>query len=172
MSTTKRISGNYTLQSVNPTDSISINTTLVTINGNLVVIGNSTTVESSSVRVFNANVVLNAGLSPGNVSNPVGAYIINDRGSNSNVAIRWNETTATWQLTNDGATYGNIATAGTTMANINITGHTVYDTANTVTVYTGAVASGKSGVYVDNTNGTNNELVTKSAAVAFSIIFG
>jgi hypothetical protein len=90
----------------------------------------------------------------------------------ANTAIRWNESTTSWQLTNDGTNYYNIQTAGGVAGNINITGVTIYDTANTVTLYTGTVSSGKSGLYVDNTNGSQNELATKSAAVAFSIIFG
>jgi len=172
MSTVKNINGNYTINSLN-SGVVTYNTPLVTINGNLIVMGNTTSLASTTVSVFNANVVLNAGLSPANVSNPVGAYIINDRGSNSNVAIRWNETTATWQLTNNGSTYANIATSAAG-GNINITGVTLYtdSTRGTVQVFANTAGSGGSGVYVTNTQTTGAELVTKAKAVAYSIVFG
>jgi hypothetical protein len=90
----------------------------------------------------------------------------------ANVTLRWSESNAHWQITNDGTTFYNIATAGGVSGNINITGISLYDTANTVTLYTGTISSGKSGLFVDNTNGTQQELATKSAAIAYSIIFG
>lgn len=138
----------------------------MTIHGNLNVIGNTSTINSAVINVddvlmFNTNSSVN-----------YNATIGNYRPTAANVFIRWNEATTSWQLTNDGTNFYNIATAGGTSGNINITGISLYDTANTVTVYTGTVNSGKSGLYVDNTNGTQNELATKSAAVAFSIIFG
>jgi hypothetical protein len=94
-----------------------------------------------------------------------------DRGASANVQLRWNESYDTWQITSDGSTFGNIATSSTS-GNIDITGITIYDTANTVTFYTGSVSSGKSGIFVDNTNGNQQELATKSAAISYSIIFG
>jgi hypothetical protein len=160
MATIKNISDYYT-----------VNVPLMTINGNLVVTGNTSVIESTNTSIYDNIIVLNSGLSP-NVAPTLNAGLTIDRGTQANVTLRWNESTKTWQITNDGSTYGDIATSGTTTANINITGHTIYDSANTVTVYTGAVASGKSGVYVDNVNGTQQELVTKSAAVAYGIIFG
>jgi len=139
----------------------------MTIHGNLNVVGNTTTINSATVNaddvlLFNTNSAVNLNATIG-VVRPTGP---------ANVAIRWNEASSSWQLTNNGTTYGNILTAGATFGNINITGISLFDTANTVTLYTGTVSSGKSGLYVDNTNGTQQELATKSAAVAFSIIFG
>jgi len=147
-------------------DSYTINVPTMTVNGNLNIIGNTTTINSATVNaddvlMFNTNSAVNLNASIG-VYRPVGA----------NVFVRWNEATTTWQLTNNGTTFGNILTAGSVVGNINITGISLYDTANTVTLYTGTVSSGKSGLFVDNTNGTQQELATKSAAVAFSIIFG
>ena len=109
MATVKRISGPYTIQSINPNDIMTINTSTLYVDGNLVVIGNTTAVESTSVQVFNANVILNAGISPTTVANPIGSYIIVDRGSSGgNAVIRWSETSSNWQLSNDGTTYGSI----------------------------------------------------------------
>jgi hypothetical protein len=170
MSTTKRILGDYTIQSVVPTDRVNINTSLVTINGNLLVTGQQTTIDSTNTQLWDNIITLNAGTSPG--TTPVlDAGIEVDRGTQANVRLLWKESVKQWQITNDGATYANIATS-TATGNINITGLAVYDTANTVTFYTGTVSSGKSGIFVDNTIGTQQELATKSAAIAYSIIFG
>ena len=170
MASTKRILGDYTIQSINPTDKVNINTSLVTINGNLIVTGAQTSLNTTNTSIYDNIITLNAGTSPGAL--PVlDAGLLVDRGLQANVELRWHETIQRWQITNDGTNYANIATASTT-GNINITGLTVYDTGNTVTFYTGTVSSGKSGIYVDNTTASKQELATKSAAIAYSIIFG
>jgi hypothetical protein len=40
------------------------------------------------------------------------AYIEIERGTSPNVSIRWNETSAQWEFTNDGSTYQGIGTGG------------------------------------------------------------
>lgn len=155
-STVKNLSGNYI-----------INSTLVTVNGNLVVTGNTTSVQSTNTIIVDNIITLNGNVSAA-TSPTLNAGIEINRGSSANVQLRWNESYDKWQLTNNGSTFGNIATTG----NIDLTGLTIYDTANSVTVYTGTVNSGKSGLFVDNSNGTQQELATKSAAISYSIIFG
>jgi hypothetical protein len=196
MSTVKRVSGNYTLQSINPTDQINFNSNQVNINGNLVVNGNSSIIESTNLNVFNANITLNAGISPSNQPNPAGSYITVDRGLSPNVGIRWHEASATiiggysqnfstWQISTDGITWANIATSATVgianlfadptptiSSNLNITGHTIYDASANVQISANTVGSGGTGVYITNSVTSNAELVTKSKAVAYSIVFG
>jgi hypothetical protein len=160
MSTVKNIPDKYT-----------INVPLMTINGNLVVLGNTTAVESQALNVYDNVITLNANVT----GTPVlDATIQVDRGTSANTAIRWHEVTQTWQISNNGTSFSNIATVGNTAlsANLNITGVTLYDTVHNVTMFTNTPNSGKSGVFVNNINGTNIELATKSAAVAYSIIFG
>jgi hypothetical protein len=183
MSTTKRISGNYNIQSVNPTDNINITTSLVTINGNLVVTGNSQSIVSTDSAITDSTITLNNGIT---VPNPNGANIIVDRGSSPNVSMRWNETVTAWQLTDNGSTYANIATVGSSLANVYgdssptlggnlfLNGHTIYSgpTKGNVQIFANVANSGGSGVYVTNDVTTGGELVTKSKAIAFSIIFG
>ena len=183
MSTTKRISGDYTLQSVNPTDKININTSAVVIAGNLVVSGTQTTVSSVNTSIWDNIITLNGGTSPSQTPTQNAGLEV-DRGIHSNVQLIWNETVTAWQITNDGATYSNIASAGNSLANVyqdpaprisanlNITGKQIFDSTAGVSFYAGTPNSGKSGVYVDNTIGTQQELVTKSAAIAYIIIFG
>jgi hypothetical protein len=155
-STVKNLSGNYI-----------INSTLVTINGNLVVTGNTTSVQSTNTIIVDNIVTLNGNVGP-STSPTLNAAIEINRGSSANVQIRWNEAYDKWQITNNGSLFGNIATTG----NIDITGLTIYDTANVVTLYSGAVSSGKTGLYVDNSTVSQQELISKNAAISYSIIFG
>lgn len=170
MASIKRIFGDYTIQSVVSTDKININTSLVTINGNLLVTGNTTTINTTNLTVEDNIITLNGNVSS-STAPTLNAGIEVNRGSAANVSLRWNESVDAWQITNNGSTFANIATASSS-GNINITGLSIYDTANVVTFYTGTVSGGKSGILVDNSNGTKQELATKSAAIAYSIIFG
>jgi hypothetical protein len=153
-STVKNLSGDYT-----------INSTLVTINGNLVVTGNTTSINSTDLIVNDNIITLNGNVTGAPVLN---AAIAVNRGSSANVQLRWNESFDKWQLTNNGSTFGNIATTG----NIDLTGLTIFDTANSVTLYSGAVSSGQTGLYVDNSGDVQQELISKNAAISYSIIFG
>ena len=159
-STVKNLSGDYT-----------INSTLVTINGNLIVTGNTTSVQSTNTTITDNIITLNGNVSPSTTPTLNAAIEIN-RGNAANVQLRWNESYDRWQLTNDGSTFGNISTGDGLSANLNLTGLSIYDTANSVTLYTGTVSSGKSGLFVDNSAGNQQELVAKSAAIIYSIIFG
>jgi hypothetical protein len=184
MSTTKRISGNYTIQTLNPNDQINLQANAVIINGNLFVTGNSQTVSTTNSAISDNLITLNHGLSNSAPPNPLGAAIEVDRGTQANVQIRWNETLQAWQASNDGVTYKYILLgAGTTAnlyndpaptlgANLNLNGHTIYSPAGSVQLFANTAQSGGSGLYVTNTQATGAELVTKSKAVAFSIIFG
>ena len=178
MSVTKRILGDYSIQPIGGT---------VFINGNLVVTGNSQSIVSTNSAITDNLITLNHGVT---VANPTGAAIEVDRGTTgANVQLRWSESATKWQITNDGVTYYNIlATAGTGSGltsvsgdispqlggNLNITGYTLYTTPSkgSVVIYANAAGSGGSGVYVNNTQTNNAELVTKSKAVAYSIVFG
>ncbi len=153
-STVKNLSGDYI-----------INSTLVTINGNLVVTGNTTSINSTDLIVNDNIITLNGNVTGVPVLN---AAISVNRGSSANVQLRWNESFDKWQLTNNGSTFGNIATTG----NIDLTGLTIFDTANSVTLYSGAVSSGQTGLYVDNSGDVQQELISKNAAISYSIIFG
>jgi len=72
------VSGNFTVSGT----TTSINTETLTVNDNIIVLNNNATGEPSE----------NAGIEV-------------ERGSSTNVLIRWNETTDKWQFTNDGSTY-------------------------------------------------------------------
>jgi hypothetical protein len=183
MSTTKKISGNYTLQTLNVGDTINLDSTMVVINGNLVVTGNSQSIVSTDSAITDHTITLNNGVTS---PNPLGANIIVDRGTtpNANVSIAWNESLTAWQATNDGITYKYLQlgstpsanvygdSAPTLSANLNLNGHTIYSPQGSVQIFANTANSGGSGIYVTNTVTTGAELVTKAKAVAYSIVFG
>jgi len=184
MSTFKRISGDYTIQSVNVSDRIFINSGNVYIEGNLWVTGNTQTITSTNSSITNAKITLNAGAA---VANPAGGILEVDRGSTgANVQLVWNETVQNWQVTRDGSTYSNIATANSSgianvyadsspaiSANLDLRGHAVWDSTTNATALTLSTPAGAgSGVFATPTGGAAAELVTQSKALAYSIIFG
>ena len=109
MALTKRISTSYTLKTINSSDTVTMDTSLVTITGNLVVLGNQASLSTTNTAIFDNVITLNAGLSP-SVAPTLNAGIEIDRGTLANVQLRWNETVKAWQITSNGSVYANIAT--------------------------------------------------------------
>ena len=72
---------------------------------NLTVNGTTTTVNSNTVNIGDNILVLNSD-EHGTPSQNAGIEI--ERGSSTNVSIRWNESTDKWDFTNDGTNYKNI----------------------------------------------------------------
>ena len=184
MSSTKRISGSYTIQTINPGDQINIDASQVIINGNLIVTGNSQSIVSTDSAITDHTITLNNGVT---TPNPLGANIIVARstsGSPANVFISWNETIKSWQFYN-GTTVANIATsAGITSisqdtnpalgGNLNLSGHKIWDSTDNANVQVSFanVGTGGTGVYVNNTSYANVEVISKTRSVAYSILFG
>jgi hypothetical protein len=103
MSTTKRISGDYTI-----TASGNVN-----ITGNLVIAGTTTTVNSTDTNIADRVITLNKGETGAGVQGDTFSGIEIDRGSAADVALRWNDTTDTWQATTDGSAYYDLVTSDT-----------------------------------------------------------
>ena len=78
----------------------------LTVTGNLTVQGNTTTLNTETINVEDNIIVLNSSVT-GAPSADAGIEV--ERGSSTNVQLRWNETTDKWQFTNDGTTYVNVA---------------------------------------------------------------
>ena len=88
---------------------ITLSTDTVYIQGNLFVGGNATAITKTDLNITDNIITLNAGeTGPGVTLVTSGINV--DRGSLSNVAILWNESTGRWTLTNDGTTYATIQT--------------------------------------------------------------
>ena len=81
----------------------------VTVGGSLTVNGTTTTLNTETLSVEDNIIVLNSNVSASPV---LDAGIEVERGTQTNVQIRWNETTDKWQFTNDGTTYSDFGSGG------------------------------------------------------------
>ncbi len=90
-----------------PTFTGTATTNDLTVSGNLTVSGTTTSINTETLTVNDNIVVLNNNATGAPTEN---AGIEVERGSSTNVALRWNETSDAWELTNDGTTYEEIAT--------------------------------------------------------------
>lgn len=108
MSANKRLNTSYTLTTINNSDTVTFNTSMVTITGNLTVLGAQTAIETVNTTLKDNIIVLNDGETGAGVSSGLAGIQI-ARGTSPNVFLRWNETVKAWQITNDGAVYSNIA---------------------------------------------------------------
>jgi len=105
MASTKRVTGDYNIYADN-----------TIINGNLTVVGIQTSVESVDTVIKDRIVTLNSGETGAGVTLTYSGIEV-DRGSLDKTAIRWNELTLSWELTNDGTNYSSISTVtGSTIA--------------------------------------------------------
>ena len=125
--------------------SITINDAL-NITGNLTVNGTTTTINTATLNVSDNIVVLNNDVTGTPTEN---AGIAVERGTSDNVDIRWNETTDKWEFTNDGTTYSDIGSGGST-GDISFSGSTMSSSGSTVIVdddlsITGSITSTQSG---------------------------
>ena len=91
-----------------PTFTGTATTNDLTVSGNLTVSGTTTSINTETLTVNDNVVVLNNNVTATPTEN---AGIEIERGSSTNVVLRWNETDDAWELTNDGTTYSAIATA-------------------------------------------------------------
>lgn len=96
--------GNLTIDSAGGTVTIDDN---LVVSGDLTINGTTTTVNTATLNVSDNIVVLNNDVTGSPTEN---AGIEVERGTSTNVLVRWNETNDKWELTNDGTTYGNIVT--------------------------------------------------------------
>jgi hypothetical protein len=102
--------------SANGTGNIQINDD-VTISGNLTVNGGGGNLSVSSLSVED-NIIDISAETTGTPINNSGIRVI--RGDDPAVQMRWNETSDTWQTTNDGSTYLNIVGSSTSTGNANV----------------------------------------------------
>ena len=89
-------------------DNAEVNGSL-TVTGNLSVGGTVTTINSETISLADNLIDLNSNFTSGNPTENSGIRVV--RGDESNVQVRWNETTDKWQFTNDGSSFSDIAPA-------------------------------------------------------------
>ena len=85
----------------------------VTVSGNLNVLGTTTQNNVTTLNVTNNEIVINENQASGGLN----AVIRNERGSDPDVSLRWDEVSDKWQFTNDGTTYNNLPTAVSDLTN-------------------------------------------------------
>ena len=94
----------------NASSTITANGNMV-VDGNLTVSGTATAINTTQTTINDNIITLNNDVT-GTPSENAGIEV--ERGDSDNVALRWNESTDRWQITNDGSSYANIATGDTT----------------------------------------------------------
>lgn len=208
MSTFKRIDGDYTIQSINDTDKVVIDSNRVEISGNLEVSGNLTYIDTTELEVRDPFILLNVSNTNTYMSN---SGVLTHKTSSTYAGIRYNDTSGQWELSTGTDTAGTsgtwtpIATGSTGAAGSNteiqFNNGGVFDAeaaftydkdtnllaldgavvlsdqssapssvANSTVLYANAVGGGGTGVYfVDGS--TSDELVSKSKAIVYGIIF-
>ena len=118
-----------------------ITATNITVAGNLTVTGTTTTVNTATVNLADNIITLNSG-ETGTPSQNAGIEI--ERGTSTNVLLRWNEADDKWQFTNDGSTYADILTAAQVKALFSATdagGDGSFSYSDGVFTYTGPSAT-------------------------------
>jgi hypothetical protein len=209
MSTIKRLSGDYYVKTLQSGSSITLESSTINLLGNLNVFGNASYTSVANAAVYDNYITLNEGFPQTSDPNFDAGIIIN-RGSFSNVALRWSELNQRWQITDDGVTYRNIlaSTTGTSAleaveddgapalgGNLNVKNFSIGSTIgapvrinssnvaitisdNPAPTVSGTISfnaqlpgGGGSGLYVTNTDSINTELITKTKAIVYSLIF-
>ena len=79
------------------------------VEGNLTVSGTATAINTTQTTINDNIITLNNDVT-GTPSENAGIEV--ERGDATNVQLRWNESTDTWQVTTDGSSYSNIVTSG------------------------------------------------------------
>jgi hypothetical protein len=124
----------------------------LTVTGNLTVQGNTTTLNTETLTVEDNIIVLNSGVT-GSPSTNAGIQV--ERGTSTNVEIRWNETSDKWEFTNDGSTYSEFGSIGDYVGNL--------------TAGTGVTVSNTGGANANPTIAIGQDVAT-NAAVEFSTV--
>ena len=117
MSTTKRILGDYNINTIDSSGSaageVTVTTEVFRVKGDLVVTGETSSVSETNLNVSNNTIMLNegetgAGVTLGEAAVVIDRGTLNDGTSGYGAGIRFNETTDAWQLSVDGNVWSDI----------------------------------------------------------------
>ena len=134
------------------------------VTGNLTVQGVASILSVASLSVED-NIIDISAETTGTPSNNAGIRVV--RGDEAAVQIRWNETTDTWQFTNDGATYVNLSAGGTTYSDSNVASYLTTYTGNlqaSNVTFSGANVTLGAASNLHITGGTTGQVLTTDGA--------
>jgi hypothetical protein len=155
---------------VDGSTALTVDSTGVTVAGNFTVSGTQTVVDSNTISLADNVITLNSDASGAPTQN---AGIEVNRGSSTNVQLRWNEGISKWQFTNDGSVYTSFATNTDSLSegstNLYFTNGRAR-TALSATTATGITYNSSSGAFslgsIPNSSLSNNAITINGASVA------
>jgi hypothetical protein len=153
MSYTQRFSDNYKLESIGGSGNVEIEANQLTITGNLIVAGSSTEVNSTDLAITDKTIVLNKGETGNGVTSPVHSGIEIERGTATNVGLRYNDLSDKWEITNDGLTWENIL-SGASVGLMDVVGDITPQLGGALDVNGNMITSASNGDIVIDPNGT------------------
>lgn len=154
-------SGNLTIDSAGGTVTVDDN---LTVTGNLTVSGTTTSINTETLTVDDNIIILNNN-EAGTPSQNAGIEV--ERGTSTNVVLRWNETTDKWEATNDGSTYGNLVTTADT-GTVSLAMIADVSTSAQTASYT-LVLADKNKIVEMSVGSANNLTVPPNSSVAFPV---
>ena len=172
MKTVKRINGDYNITSVGASDNVNVTAHTVNVTGNLEVTGNLTYIDTETLQIQDPVIVLNKG-----DTYAANAGIVTHKTSNTFAGLRWSNSAGAWQTSTstdeagETGTWVNISTSADEYSTYPHQASTPGNVASTTIVYGNAVGSGGSGVYFVDEDNNVDELVSKSKAIVYGIIF-
>jgi hypothetical protein len=133
------------------------------VDGNLTVGGTTTTVNTETINLADNIITLNSNAT-GSATQNGGIEV--ERGDDTNVTLRWNETSDKWEVTEDGANYKTIILAGDS-----ITGDTSGNAATATALETprnigGVSFNGTANINLPGVNASGNQNTSGNAATA------
>ena len=135
----------------------------LSVGGNLSVTGNIITVNTSTLLIEDNTIKLNSGASGAPTEN---AFLSVERGSSDDVSLRWNETSDTWQITNDGTNYADIQASITAGSGLSRSSNTLnIVSASSDRIVTNASNIDLATVSQTNTSGSNGISFVQSHSI-------
>lgn len=158
----------------------------VTITGNLTVIGNSASITTTEAELADRIITLNSGETANGVTGQEKVGLQIDRGTAPDARLVFDEADDTWKVSIDaGTSYFPLLTtqSGALTAvvddttpelggNLEIGTNNIERSSVSVSLALNTEAGGGSGVFVTNSLGANQELVTKRKAIVYALILG
>lgn len=169
MKTVKRINGDYNITTLGTTDNVNVTTHTVNVTGNLEVTGNLTYIDTETLQIQDPVVVLNKG-----DSYAANSGIVVHKTASTFAGLRWSNSASSWQTsssTDETGETGSWTNIGSETLTLPHQASTPTNIANTTILYGNTNGSGGTGTYFVDEDGNTDELVSKSKAIVYGIIF-